>query len=187
MKNTLTDLIKTYSNVLSPEICDNIIQLFERNKSQQYINGKSVSENFVDSEWKEVTLDNIITESALEQFEDIIYNYKEIYEQDCCIKPSLPKPVSFAPFMLKRYSHQLEHRFESHYDSIGPVSNRYLVFLWYLNTVEKGGETIFDDLDLSINPKQGTLLVFPPYWMFRHTALKPLSADKYILSTYLRW
>jgi len=28
-------------------------------------------------------------------------------------------------------------------------------------------------------------VVFPPYWMFQHAGLAPVSNDKYILSTYL--
>lgn len=27
--------------------------------------------------------------------------------------------------------------------------------------------------------------MFPPYWMYQHEGLPPISGDKYILSTYL--
>jgi prolyl 4-hydroxylase len=29
------------------------------------------------------------------------------------------------------------------------------------------------------------MLIFPPYWMYQHAGLPPLSNEKYILSTYL--
>ena len=31
----------------------------------------------------------------------------------------------------------------------------------------------------------GRLVVFPPYWMYQHEGIAPVSGDKYILSTYL--
>jgi hypothetical protein len=51
--------------------------------------------------------------------------------------------------------------------------------------VVEGGETVFPQLDVRIAARQGRLLAFPPYWMFQHAGLPPLSGDKYILSTYL--
>jgi prolyl 4-hydroxylase len=57
--------------------------------------------------------------------------------------------------------------------------------LWYLNGVEQGGETSFPQLEFAVKPETGRLLMFPPYWMYQHQGLPPISGDKYILSTYL--
>ena len=57
--------------------------------------------------------------------------------------------------------------------------------MWYLNDVENGGETEF--LNVSIKPKAGTLVVFPPLWMFPHKGNAPISGSKYLLSTYLHY
>ena len=65
------------------------------------------------------------------------------------------------------------------------MAARYLVFLWYLNDVADGGETVFVDIDMKVAPRAGRLLVFPPYWMYQHAGLPPVSNDKYIISTYL--
>ena len=40
-------------------------------------------------------------------------------------------------------------------------------------------------LDLKVEPRAGRLLMFPPYWMYQHAGLPPVSGNKYILSTYL--
>ena len=87
--------------------------------------------------------------------------------------------------ILKRYRPGGEEGFQPHFDSIDAVSGRYMVFLWYLNDVEQGGETQFCDLGIKVAPRTGRLLMFPPYWMFQHAGLPPVSGDKYILSTYL--
>ena len=99
----------------------------------------------------------------------------------------MPQPSGLAQLILKRYSVGGIEKFQTHFDSINEVCNRYLVFLWYLNDVESGGETEFVDLDLKIKPATGRLLIFPPYWMFQHRGVAPISNSKYILSTYALW
>jgi hypothetical protein len=54
----------------------------------------------------------------------------------------------------------------------------------YLNA-PGGGETVFPNLGLSIQPEAGKLLAFPPIWLFPHAGLPPLGGPKYILHTYL--
>ena len=61
----------------------------------------------------------------------------------------------------------------------------FITYLWYLNDVETGGNTIFRDF--MIQPKRGSLLVFPPMWMFPHKGEPPISGSKYIMSTYLHY
>jgi len=41
--------------------------------------------------------------------------------------------------------------------------------------------------DLIIKPKKGTLIIFPPLWMFPHKGNPPISESKYLLSTYLHY
>ena len=61
------------------------------------------------------------------------------------------------------------------------------MFLWYLNAVAEGGETEFVDLGIKSSAETGKLLMFPPYWMYRHAGCSPVSGPKYILSTYALW
>jgi len=50
------------------------------------------------------------------------------------------------------------------FDAIHFHSNRYLVMLWYLNGVEQGGETSRSpNLEFTVKPEAGRLLMFPPY------------------------
>ena len=61
--------------------------------------------------------------------------------------------------------------------------NRYriITYLWYLNTVEEGGETEFWD-GYKIKPEQGKLILFPANWCFHHKGNIPISDNKYIIS-----
>ena len=61
-------------------------------------------------------------------------------------------------------------------------------YLFYLNDVEEGGETIFGiNGEWRIQPKAGNLLMFPPLWTHPHQGKKPISGPKYIMTTYLNY
>ena len=59
--------------------------------------------------------------------------------------------------------------------------------MWYLNDVEEGGSTEFTEFELAIQPKAGSLLIFPPFWMFPHKGNLLKTGKKYLLSTYLHY
>ena len=45
----------------------------------------------------------------------------------------------------------------------GPLSQRQLVAIWYLNSLPAGeGQTEFFHQDVSVRPETGALLLFPP-------------------------
>ena len=49
---------------------------------------------------------------------------------------------------------------------------RQLVAMWYLNNVAgPGGETEFDLQQVSVKPKEGKLVLFPPFWTHIHRAV----------------
>lgn len=56
----------------------------------------------------------------------------------------------------------------------------------YLNTIDNGGETRFVDLDLTIKPVAGRLVMFPANYLFRHEATKPIGQDKFSIVTWYR-
>lgn len=61
--------------------------------------------------------------------------------------------------------------------------SRFLTFMWYLNDIEDGGETIF--LDGKVKPKTGQFLFFPATWDQLHRASLPISDNKYIITGWL--
>jgi len=58
---------------------------------------------------------------------------------------------------------------------------RVITFLWYLNTVDEGGETEIMG-SMNIKPEAGKLLLFPASWTFPHRGKMPISQDKYIVT-----
>jgi hypothetical protein len=93
---------------------------------------------------------------------------------------------AYEEFRIKKYNNDGQDAFDVHVDVMDHASaKRFLSFFWYLNDVEEGGETVF--WNYKIQPKAGTLVVFPPMWMFPHAGNEPTSGPKYLLSTYLHY
>lgn len=72
-----------------------------------------------------------------------------------------------------------------HSDNIGRSPTRVITAIWYLNTVERGGETWYKWQDRLIRPVEGRLLLCPVGWPFIHRGNPPESGPKYILITQL--
>lgn len=64
------------------------------------------------------------------------------------------------------------------------MGSRILTFIWYLNTVEKGGETEFTN-GMKIKAEKGKLLMFPATWTYTHRGCMPYSNEKYILTGWI--
>ena len=181
----LKEFIHVYDNVLDPNICDFLIGIFEQfqNGHERVDNGgKQSFTQFNLTENREITPDvnqvhNILIEKTFE--------YKNKYYEFIDSRV-FPQEHAFEQFRIKKYQNDGTDLFDTHVDVIDyATARRFLSFFWYLNDVEVGGETVFKDF--LIKPKQGSLLVFPPLWMFPHKAEAPVSNPKYLLHTYLHY
>ena len=63
--------------------------------------------------------------------------------------------------------------------------HRVLLWMFYLNDVEVGGETSFYYQDRSIAPRAGTMVVAPAGFTHTHRGEIPRSGDKYILTSWV--
>ena len=63
--------------------------------------------------------------------------------------------------------------------------HRILLFMFYLNDVEEGGETEFYYQERKIKPKKGDMVIAPAYFTYTHRGCVPKSNDKYILTSWV--
>ena len=108
-------------------------------------------------------------------------------------------PCFYPAQQIQHYPMNKGHFHKWHYDDTPwtdikykhPVTNeaihcrRIFVVMYYLNTVEKGGETEFKYTDLSIKPVEGRGVIFPAGFPFMHRGNTPESSDKLILTSWL--
>ncbi|MCD9086063.1 2OG-Fe(II) oxygenase [Stenotrophomonas sp. SY1] len=183
----LRHYIRTYDNSLPPELCAKLIDSFNTLSRFQQRNGRGVRAGLDESAWTELDISRLSDAAFLSFFRQLISQALQRYNSDVGLPLAIPDSPLLSPLILKRYRAGDEEKFQTHFDSINEVCDRYLVFLWYLNDVGSGGQTWFPGLQTGVAPRAGRLLMFPPYWMYAHQGQPSPEQDKYILSTYLRF
>jgi prolyl 4-hydroxylase len=182
---SLAHYLRVYDADLDATTCADLIATFQATSRQHRVNGAGAREGLDDSKWTELNVTQHADAAFLGFFRRKIDAALAAYNRDVGLRIAIPNSAKTSDLVLKHYRNVGDEKFQLHFDSIYEKSNRYLVMLWYLNDVAAGGETAFPDLGIQVRPAPGRLIVFPPYWMFQHAGLPPISGDKYILSTYL--
>jgi hypothetical protein len=94
--------------------------------------------------------------------------------------------IIFYNFMVQRYIKN-EGKYIYHDDgtiNFDKKEYRTITYIWYLNTVDEGGETVFWN-DHKIKPEKGKLVLFPASWTFPHCGKIPISSNKYIITGWI--
>lgn len=180
----LKDYVAIWDGALDPGACERIIRTFHALAAHHQPNGAGIRPGLDDSAWIELDVSRHADDAFRRFMDGQIQQYFTEYKAKIGLRLPISPIRKLSPLILKHYKAAAGERFQLHFDALGEVCNRYLVFLWYLNDVAAGGETTFPDLGISISPRAGRLLMFPPYWMYQHAGPPPQSGDKYILSTY---
>lgn len=181
----LNDLIHIHDEALEPQICQGLIDLFENNKDKHERIENNGRPNFTQFNLTENCKISDEVNKIHNYLIQITLNYKKKYYEFVDAR-CFPESNNFEQFRIKKYNSDGNDFFDTHVDVSDYASaRRFLSFFWYLNDVNEGGETIFKDL--TITPKTGTMIVFPPLWMYPHKGVSPTSNVKYILSTYLHY
>lgn len=183
----LRHYIRVYDNSLPPELCSKLISSFGTLSRFQLRNGRGIRPGLEQSAWTELDVTRLSDAPFLSFFRNLISTSLQRYNADVRLPIPVPDSPLLSPLILKRYLAGGQEQFQTHFDAINEVCDRYLVFLWYLNDVAEGGQTWFPGLGTGVEPRAGRLLMFPPYWLYAHQGLPSALQDKYILSTYLRF
>ena len=184
MIKNLMDLVHISPKNLPENVCDALVSFYLSNKNQVTTRNSSDLPGLGSSSWSELNVSPLLPPELNRLIHNLCLTALKKYNDRLKLDISIPAPERISSLIVKSYARGRTDKFQVHFDSIGPASNRYLAFLWYLNDVEKGGETIFPNIDLKVKPRKGTLLMFPPYWMFQHTGMPAISEDKFIISRY---
>ena len=183
--DNVASFIRIYENALEPEVCDYLIDIYENNSKYLERIDNNRKPNF-----SQLNLTSLIEESEeISYINNYISSRMSVYKDEYLKsfgQNYFPLDYAYEQFRIKKYNNDGKDAFDYHVDVMDYSSaKRFLSFFWYLNDVEDGGETVF--WDYKIKPKAGTLVIFPPMWMFPHSGREPISGPKYLLSTYLHY
>ena len=173
-------------------ICDNIITVFEANKKNHRA-GVSADGRVLQTRKKSTDL--IVTPSDLEKetFNDVaIYmeHLKECYidylEQWSFLK-SLELNMHIGAFNIQKYDKG--GHFGTIHSERTSVNTLYRTLVWmtYLNDVEKGGETEFPMFGLKVKPEKGKTLIWPAEWTHAHLGAVVTQGHKYIITGWMHF
>lgn len=185
-----TDLrhyVRVYDGDLPADLCARMLAAFAQAHEHQVVREHGWRDGLEQSAWVELDITPLADAALIGFFSRQIAVCLRRYNADVGLPIAIPESTLLAPLRIKRYRPGADEAFQLHFDSIGEVANRYLVCLWYLNDVAEGGETEFPGLGIKVAPRAGRLLMFPPFWMYPHAGRLPISGDKFILSTYLKF
>jgi hypothetical protein len=180
-------LFGIYEDVLSPDFCEDVIRRFEADPRKVKGMTASGAHGVVDRRVKSTT--EILLWTHAEGWEDLNQTIVESLQR--CLKDYMGRwgrafPIGVYPEepRITRYL-QGEGFYAWHSDNIGRSPTRVITAIWYLNTVERGGETDYRWQGVAVKPKVGRLLLCPVGWPFLHRGNPPESGPKYILITQL--
>ena len=176
--------IRIYDNAMSPEDCKKIIELFETRKDQiqAFNTGRK--------EYSEIDIDKFETlewDKIKENFVNMMKTYEDKFKKDMNIhKDDFPPIISMENIRIKKYLPNDKDEFKTHVDVLRALlAKRFLVYILYLTDVEEGGETYFPRQNIKVKPKEGRLVMFPPFWTHEHRGVKLLKGIKYIETTWI--
>jgi hypothetical protein len=202
------DFIYTNPNSLSKEICEDIIELYERDKDYGYVGatGHGLDKKIKDS-W-DLSIHQMINNIDKKEWINIhkllyteLYTNLKIYLNnlsnkneysknriDNCIKFNIIEAnlLKAESFQIQKYE-PLTGKYIYHQDGKTEIDQkryRVITYLWYLNDVFEGGETEFWGT-YKVKPEAGKLILFPATWSYPHCGNIPISNAKYIITGWL--
>ncbi len=172
------------------DICDEIVNFFEANPSDQGIGaiGGGIDES------QKKTTDIPIKPKQLEQEKYKIFNtyinnvvncFKDYKEQWPFLNTI--EGMEIGTFNLQKYSPG------GHFSAVhterasSSTMHRVLAFMTYLNDVEEGGETSFHYYDINVQPKKGKTIIWPAEWTHAHSGGVVKQGCKYIVTGWIQF
>ena len=185
---SFSDFIYIADGTLEPEFCKNVIEKFEKD-DRKY---QGTTGGGVDLDIKR-SLDLFISDhSDWKSFDDVFFkslnkNLNEYWKQ----LPTIFKGGERVKKLENDTGYQIQKTqpgdfYTWHNDASNDEdgNSRVVTFIWYLNDITEGGETVFIN-KCKIKPKKGSLLIFPATWTYPHCGMVPKSHDKYIVTGWM--
>tara|TARA_B100001250_G_C19342955_1_gene589896 strand:+ start:68 stop:634 length:567 start_codon:yes stop_codon:yes gene_type:complete len=186
----MKDFIYCKKNVLSEEVCDYIISIFNENphtweegRMEEGVNHekKKCTEIYLNSEQK-----NPFNLLFLDELRDVIVQYIKEYP----FVDQIDKWEFSNVYKIQKYlpnEGYFEIHCENSHHTTSPIDNRVLVWMIYLNDVTDGGYTEFPQQNRLIQPGVGDILIWPPYWTHPHKGITSKTQTKYIMTGWFNY
>tara|TARA_B110000444_G_C18686748_1_gene522323 strand:+ start:334 stop:930 length:597 start_codon:yes stop_codon:yes gene_type:complete len=179
-------------NLENNNLCNEIIDFFEKNQALQKKGGTSDASN---NKKVKSTIDITIKPTNLEDKNFNVFNnyMKELhdcyldYQKQWPFLKSMLNDIQIPPFNIQKYNPG-DHFSTVHSERTSlNTLHRLFAFMTYLNDVEDGGETHFTHYKFKVKPEIGKTLIWPAEWTHAHTGEILKSGTKYIVTGWMNF
>ena len=188
VKENQTNFIGAW-NIENDDLCKNIISFFQNNSNLHFQGVSAAGKNLNSKKRTDISIKpDLLKEEKFSLLKEYINELHKCYldylEQWPFLKRMASK-MDIGPFNIGEYlpggHFGNEH---SERTSINTL-HRLFAFMTYLNKVEEGGTTYFDNYNLEIQPKKGLTLIWPAEWTHTHRGNKVIKGTKYMITGHL--
>lgn len=189
----MESVIYQNKKALNVHLCDDMITMFELNKIEQRqgvtIGGlqRNIKETY------DITFSNESSEywsNCSKHIIEVLYNNLREWKKQFKLSEkdtyALTEKLTLRnSFILQKYEkNRGKYTYHDDFAIASTREHRVATFIFYLNTVENGGETEFMDT-FKVKPEKGKLVLFPASWTYYHRGKMPISDNKYIITGWL--
>ena len=177
--------------IIDNSLCNELVVYFENNQAN-HNQGSVGSNSYINLDAKN-RIDLRISPKDINLSKNKVFkmyfdNLFECYKDFSDKWPYLKKIAShlhISAFNVGRY--EAGQHFQSIHCERSGLGNlhRLFAFMTYLNNVEEGGTTYFDNYNLEIQPKKGLTLIWPAEWTHTHRGNKVIKGSKYMITGHL--
>lgn len=173
------DFIRVYDDALDDDLCDDLIAYHCRRHDTGRTHAGIVGGGYNTLTKKSEETALYPGECLRDRLTEVFVNHRIRYLGEVSL--GLPPTLEFRDRhpIVSRYPKGVGHM-DVHNDLQPSSITRELTFVAYLNDVDIGGETHFPNQNMTVRPKKGRLVIFPPFWMFPHSSALAESNDKYV-------
>ena len=188
----LSDYIWVKENSLTRYFCNKVIKKFDKEPGKY--DGLIGADRRVDKSIK-CTKDFVLSRNDNWKKEDAVFCkalQKGIHEYNDYLKSIHHNNIPYTYEIIKDLGYKLQRYepngfYDWHNDWVVDQieGSRIYVFMWYLNTIKKkdGGYTEFTD-GTRLQPKCGSLVMFPATWTYLHRGFPP-KVRKYLCNGWI--
>ena len=190
----INNFIGVYDNYITPEQCDNAIQLYEgQNKLNRTLNRMGfeqtpitekqdqqyfASGGNIDIWWQEL-------KPLMVNFDQAWKHYIKNTGAETCYGHGQDQFFYTTLKIQKTLLTEGYHVWHVEHNRGFDNEARAFVYSIYLNDVEEGGETEFLHFSKRTKPKKGRIVIWPAAFPYLHRGNPPLSGEKYILTSWM--
>jgi Rps23 Pro-64 3,4-dihydroxylase Tpa1-like proline 4-hydroxylase len=180
-----SSFIYEVENALADSVCEDMVERFEAAVDEQYQGhiGQTLSED------QSVKRSTDLVVSGKDHWKDVD---RQLFHSLARALQELRKTYPFFAGAFKDMGYGIQRTLPGEYyhwhidGGSHSFSHRQLVAIWYLNDVQgSGGGTEFRFQEVTITPRTGKLILFPPFWTHEHRGVTLESGVKYLATTWV--